>query len=228
MRSRRCSRSGWRSCGAGGTEARAAIPLALIAVAKLFLWPLAVWLIATGRFRIAWRAAVLAVGACALGVGRSIGFAGLGDYPQLLRVLAEGEQSRGYSLVAAGLALGLGPVAARAVAIAIGVGLLALCWREGRRGFDERSLALAFAAALAFTPILWPHYFVILLVPIALARRTFGPIWLIPALFWITPFQENFGADWRIFVGLAIAGAGALGREPSGVFARTRQYDPAL
>ena len=76
----------------------------------------------------------------------------------------------------------------------------------------------------------------ILLVPIALARRTFGAIWLIPALFWITPFQENFGADWRIFAGLAIAGAGALGRErvrrvrtdaPIRSGAMTRSWNPA-
>ena len=104
----------------------------------------------------------------------------------------------------------------------MGAGLIALCWREGRRGFDERSLALALAAALALSPIVWLHYFVLLLVPIALARRTFGPIWLIPALFWITPFEENFGADWRIAAGIAIAALAV------GASLRARQYDPAL
>ena len=121
-----------------------------------------------------------------------IGFAGLADYPQAAAGARRREQGRGYSLVAAGLALGLGPAAARAVAVAIGLGLLAFCWREGRRGYDERSLALALAGALALSPIVWLHYFVLLLVPIALARRTFGAIWLIPALFWITPYEENF------------------------------------
>ena len=169
------------------------------------------------------------VARCGAGRGREcaglgiIGFAGLADYPQLLRVLADGEQGRGYSLVSAGLALGLGPGVARAVAVAVGAGLIALCWREGRRGFDERSLALALAAALALSPIVWLHYFVLLLVPIALARRTFGPIWLIPALFWITPFEENFGADWRIAAGIAMPP-----RSPRGASLRARQYDPAL
>ena len=83
------------------------------------------------------------------------------------------------------------------------------CWREGRRGFDERSLALALAAALALSPIVWLHYFVLLLVPIALARRTFGAIWLIPALFWITPYEENFAQHWRIAVGIAAGRPGA-------------------
>src|SRR6185369_3496190 len=118
--------------------------------------------------------------------------------------LAEEEQHRGYSPVAAGMALGLDPALARAAAVALGAGLLALCWREGRRGFDERSLALALAAALVLSPIVWLHYFVLLLVPIALARRTFGAIWLIPPLFWITPFEENFGAHWRIAAGIAL------------------------
>jgi hypothetical protein len=91
------------------------------------------------------------------------------------------------------------------VAVAIGAVLLAACWREGRRGLDERSLVLALAAALALSPIVWLHYFVLLLVPIAIVRRTFGAIWLIPALFWITPYEEHFAQHWRIAVGIAVA-----------------------
>ncbi|HET6173289.1 MAG TPA: glycosyltransferase 87 family protein [Gaiellales bacterium] len=188
----------WREQG------RAAIPLALIVVAKLFLWPLTVWLVATRRVRVAVRGVLLAVVASALGWG-VIGFAGLADYPKLLNVLSDAEQGRGYSLVSGGLWLGLGPAAARALAIAVGAALLAFCWREGRRGLDERSLALALAAALALSPIVWLHYFVLLLVPIALARRTFGAIWLVPALFWLTPYEEHFAEHWRIAVGIAVA-----------------------
>ena len=217
-------------------QARAAIPLALIVVAKLFLWPLGVWLVATGRFRVAWRAR---------GARRRRERAGLGDHrlrrtrrlprsccacsPTPSRAAAT-RSSRPGSRSASS------PGAARAVAVAVGAGLIALCWREGRRGFDERSLALALAAALAFSPIVWLHYFVLLLVPIALARRTFGAIWLIPALFWITPFEENFGADWRIAAGIAIA-ALALGRcarvrrvrtdAPIRSGAMTRSWNPA-
>jgi alpha-1,2-mannosyltransferase len=184
-------------------HARAALPLALIIVAKLFLWPLTVWLVATGRIRVAVRGVLGAAAASAVGWA-VIGFAGLADYPKLLSVLSNAEQGRGYSLVSAGLWLGLAPAAARVTAVVLGAALLGLCWHAGRRGFDERSLALSLGAALALSPIVWLHYFVLLLVPIALARRTFGAIWLIPALFWITPFEENFGEHWRIVAALAL------------------------
>jgi alpha-1,2-mannosyltransferase len=184
-------------------RARSVLPLSLIILAKLFLWPLGVWLIATGRIRIAFRTAL----ACAVATALSwalIGFRGLDDYPRLLQVLSSYEQARGYSPVAAGLALGLGSTAARATAIALGLVLLGLCVALARRGDDRRSLMLALAASLALSPIVWLHYFVLLLVPIALAERRFSWLWLTPALFWITPFEENFGVHWRIVAGIAI------------------------
>ena len=170
------------------------IPLALIVVAKLFLWPLTIWLVATGRFRVALRGAVLAVVASALGWA-VIGFAGLGRLPEAAE-RAGRRRSRDAatrsSRRAWRWASGRAPRAPSPWPSAPGCS--PLCWREGRRGFDERSLALALAAALALSPIVWLHYFVLLLVPIALARRTFGAIWLIPALFWITPVRGELRA----------------------------------
>jgi alpha-1,2-mannosyltransferase len=182
----------------------AAIPVAFVIVAKLFLWPLGVWLLATGRMRVALRSALYGVAATAL-AWLAIGFAGLADYPRLLRVLSDAYQGRGYSPVAGGLALGLGSTAAHALAIGVGLVALGLCVVAGRRGDDAGSLALALAASLLLTPIVWLHYFVLLLVPIAIARRTFSPIWLMPALFWITPYEESFGAHWRIAAGLGLS-----------------------
>ena len=57
------------------------------------------------------------------------------------------------------------------------------------------------------SPIVWMHYFTLLFVAIALARRAFGAIWLLPALFWITPDEEFSHDRWRIGVGIAIATA---------------------
>lgn len=183
---------------------RAAIPIAAVIVAKLFLWPLGVWLLATGRVRVALRSVLYVIGACAL-AWVAIGLAGLAAYPRLLQVLATSEQARGYSPVSGLMALGLGSTGARVIATACGVVLLAACALVGRRGDDRRSLILALAAALVLSPIVWLHYFVLLLVPIAIARRTFSPIWLVPALFWATPYEEHFGEHWRIAVGLGLA-----------------------
>ena len=182
----------------------AAIPLAFVVVAKLFLWPLGVWLLATGRARIALRSALYATAATAV-AWAAIGLAGLGDYPRLLQVLAESEQAKGYSPVSGFLALGLGATAARGVATAVGVALVAGCVVTGRRSEERRSLILALAASLVLSPIVWLHYFVLLLVPIALARRDFSAIWLVPVLFWATPYEEHFGAHWRIALGTGIA-----------------------
>jgi Glycosyltransferase family 87 len=185
-------------------QARSAITFALIVVAKLFLWPLVFWLVATGRARVAVRGATLAIGVT-VAAWAAIGFAGLVEYPTLLRVLAEVEDPRGYSVIAGSLWLGASPLAAEVIAAIVGTGLLALCWLEGQRGNDQRSLTIALAASLALSPIVWLHYFILVVVPIALARRTFSPLWLVPALFWITPYEEHFGEHWRIAVGLGVA-----------------------
>ena len=112
-------------------EARAAVPLALIVMAKLFLWPLAVWLVATGRLRLALRGALLVVVASALGWA-VIGFAGLADYPQLLKVLASAEQGAWLLGRRRRARAGLGPGLARAVAV--GRGLRRCSRSAGARG----------------------------------------------------------------------------------------------
>jgi Glycosyltransferase family 87 len=201
-------------------EVKASVALAAVVVAKLFLWPIAVWLLATGRWRVTARAAAIALAVTAASWA-AIGFAGLTSYPALLRVLTDVEEGRGYSVVAGGLWLGAPAGLARILAVIIGATLLALCWREGRRRHDERSLMIAVAAALALSPIVWLHYFVLLLVPIALAWRAFSPVWLVPTLFWITPYEEHFGEHWRIGAGLTIAGF-ALGASARSNIGRRR------
>ena len=44
---------------------------------------------------------------------------------------------------------------------------------------DRLALTAAIAASLALTPILWIHYLVLLIVPLALARPRFAPLWLV-------------------------------------------------
>ena len=47
---------------------------------------------------------------------------------------------------------------------------------------DRVSLTAAIGAALVLTPILWIHYLVLLVVPLALARPRLSPLWLVPLI----------------------------------------------
>jgi hypothetical protein len=176
----------------------AAAAVAAAVVAKLFLWPVLLWLVVTGRRRTALLAVAGGLGACLAGWA-VIGFAGLRGYPHLLAVVSDIEQGSGYSPVAAGLALGLGPGAARLACLAAGLGVLVLAVRSGD---ERRTLGLAVVAGLVLSPVLWLHYFVLLLAPIALIRPRFSALWLLPSLLWLSPAEGTDGNPWRLAVGL--------------------------
>jgi hypothetical protein len=163
-----------------------------VVVLKLFLWPLALWLALTGRVRAAALAVATAVGLAAASWA-VIGFDGLDRYPRLLEKLVEVEAENSYSAFAISRALGLSELAARSLAALVGFGLLALAARAARASAvprldrDRRSLILVLAAALVLTPILWLHYLVLLVVPIALSRPRLSALWFAPLV--LTVFE---------------------------------------
>jgi hypothetical protein len=190
--------------------------IAVAVVLKVFLWPLVAWLVATRRFGAAAAAAGLAAGTT-LVAWAAIGVAGFSEYPHLLRRLSDVVADRGFSLVALGSDLGLGHGASRALPwIVGGVVLLAVVVAAGGADGDRRAFALAVVASILLTPIVWLHYFVLLYAPIALWRRSLSGAWLLPLLFWATPFQETSGDAWRVALGLAI-GVAALAAAARGV-----------
>jgi hypothetical protein len=169
-------------------QLRTAVAIGTAIVLKLFLWPLAVWLAVTRRLRAAAAAVVFAV-ALALVSWAAIGFAGIGDYPGLLRHLANDESTSSYSVVALGVRAHMPVVAARVVAVLVTLALLAAAVRVARderraaRDRDVATLTLTLAAALAASPIVWVHYFLLLLVPLALARPRLSLLWFVPFAF---------------------------------------------
>jgi glycosyl transferase family 87 len=180
--------------------------VAVLIATKVFLWPLLLWLAATRRGLAAVRALALAVGGVALSWAL-IGFAGLGSYVQLLDELSRLEQWKSYSAVAFGLVLGLSAGESRALAL-VACGLVAtaiLLLRLRKRGADADRLAfvLAVAAAFLFTPIVWTHYLALLVVPIAITRRTLTPLWFVPLAMWATPGQSD-GHAWQVVLGLVV------------------------
>lgn len=155
--------------------------MAYVMTAKVFLWPLWLWLIRTRRYA----AAGIAAGAALTAVFASwaaIGFGGLGEYPRLLARMTQLEGPRSYSLYSLLRSLGAGGAAAQVVVYGVTLGALvaALLFVRG----DREWLVAALGIALVATPILWPHYLVLLFVPVALMRRQLSHLWIAMLLLW--------------------------------------------
>jgi hypothetical protein len=180
---------------------------------KVFVWPLALWLLFTRRYAAAALSAGLAM-LLTVVTWAAIGFDGVSVYPDLVRTLADVVAARGYSLVAFADEVGLPRDVADVAPPVVGLTLTLLVLAMTRAGAEERvTYSLATLATLVFTPIVWLHYFTLLVVPLSLARPRFTPVWALLWLFWLTPVQENFGDLWRILLAAGVsvsAGAWAV------------------
>lgn len=174
---------------------------------KLFLWPLVVWLAATRRWLEAVLTAFLA-GAVTLAAWAVIGFDGFSEYPELLRRLTDIVEVRGFSLVALGVEAGLPERVSEALPFLVGLPLLAGLVAVARSGDGDRgAFSVAIVASIALTPIVWQHYFALLVVPLALARPRLAWAWGLMWIFWLVPAQGNGGAFWKIGVVVAVTAA---------------------
>jgi len=63
--------------------------------------------------------------------------------------------------------------------------------RLARERDDFRAFTCALLASMALTPIVWQHYILLLLAPLALVRPRFSVIWLLPILLWVNPAEGN-------------------------------------
>jgi hypothetical protein len=180
----------WRDRVPAAGAAAAGLAITL----KLFLWPLAVWLALTHRLR----AAAGAVGFTVLFVivpWAAIGFADIGGYPGLLHRLSSEEATSSYSVIALAVRAHLPETVGVFLSIAAALALLtAAVWAardEGRsrRERDVAALTLVLAAGLAASPIVWVHYFLLLLVPLALTRPRLSPLWFLPFVYY--PLGES-------------------------------------
>jgi hypothetical protein len=171
----------WRDRGP-----RSGALLGVAIAAKLFLWPLLFWLLGTRRYR----AAGAALAATWLGLvlpWAAIGFDGLGEYPDLLRIANDVYATHSYSVATILGGLGVDAEVASRGALAVGVVFGVLAFVVGRQGDDAGSVSLAVLAALLASPILWTYYFAFLLVPLALARPRFSGLWAALLLLWFIP-----------------------------------------
>ena len=192
--------------------------LCAVLVAKVFLWPLALWLLLTRRFRAL---AVAAAGTVVVTIAgwAAIGFAGFAQYPELLRTLGRIEYRRSYSLGALTHHAGLGWTAAQVVGPAAALLVIAVAARAADgRSRDSVLLIAALPGSLLAIPKLGLHYLALLLIPIAIVSPALTALWFLPVAFWLSPSQSSLGALWRnaLVLGLAaLVFAACLIRRPA-------------
>lgn len=178
---------------------RAASLVAVLALSKVFLFPLMLWLVATRRWKTAGAGAVISAALCLL-AWLPIHLSSLAAYPGLLHALASFESTFSYSLTSLAIGVGITSSVATAIAWAAGAAVVVLMLRVGR-GSDFLAFRLALAASFLLSPIVWGHYYILLAVPLALRWPRFGPVWL--AAIWIRSDTLALRAA-PLWVGLAL------------------------
>ncbi|MDX6599135.1 MAG: alpha,2-mannosyltransferase [Gaiellales bacterium] len=170
-----------------GQQAKGGLALGAVIVLKLFPWPLVLVLMAMRRMREALLAAVC-LGITA-GAWIIVSPSTAREYLDVARGLAAMQQQRGLSFVAFGVDAGLSPSAARVLMLAVGVGLLgAAMWIATTSHLAAEAYSVGMCAALALTPIVWNHYFLLCLVPLVLLYPRFSwHWWLAWAVGWFLP-----------------------------------------
>ena len=181
---------------------------ALIAL-KLFLWPLVIWLLATrriaGGLQAIAAAALITVGSWAI-----IGFAGVHEYLPLIRLFSDDSERRGYTPLTLALKVGFGFDAARGLWLAVGAALVGWMVVLGRRRLEREAFVVAIAASIVCSPTAWLHYYSLLIVPVAILRPRYSPLWLLPFVVIAAPAAAS-GPSWWSIVVMATFAAVILG-----------------
>lgn len=191
-----------------GAAAAAAVAL------KPFVWPIVLWLIVTRRVR----AALVAIGGSL--VATLLAFAVLG-FDQISRYLTDGSRVSSaffrisYTPVALGLDLGAGTAAATAIGALIALAAAGACVWAAVRGDDFLALTLTVALALLATPVLWMHYFALVVVPLAIAYPRLKAAWGLPVV--LIFFGSRSSSAGGIVIVLVVMGAVLLAAARRGV-----------
>jgi Glycosyltransferase family 87 len=189
---------------------------------KPFVWPLGLWLLATRRWRAAAWALVWGV-VINLISWAIVGFNEIGVYLHLSSEVTHALWMSGYSMMAVAHHLGLRRTAAEELLIVVSAVVAACVLYVGLLKRRERdALVLAVLLMLLASPLLWSHYFALLLVPLALSRSRLSPVWVVGLLMWpMPPRKPVHGWEEVLAWSLtAICIAVALSRRPGGMEGR--------
>lgn len=173
--------------------------------AKFVLLPLLVWTLVTRRFKATAVAGAATLGLLALSFVS--GPIGPRDYARILSALSDHEAANGIGLMSAFRRLGLGPVSAEAVALAVAAAVLTGAWLRYRALLDETIVyAGAIVAAILVTPVLWSHDLALLAAPLVARRASVATLAAFAAASWALAPPHRSSA-WSIVAGLLLLAA---------------------
>ena len=175
--------------------------LALGISLKIIVWPLLIWLLATRRYRAFAFTLVFSL-ALNLMAWAVVGYDQLPHYLKVATSFSAAGGHRGYSVINLILHLGGRPQLANALGYGFAAAVAALGFWLGREGRERLAFVLSIAVALLATPIIWLHYFGLLLVPLALIRPRVSPLWLVPVVTFACPPTDP--ATWQLVLVLAV------------------------
>jgi hypothetical protein len=190
---------------------------------KPFVWPLGLWLLATRRRRAA--AWALASGiALNLLAWSIVGFNEISTYRHLASKDLSVFWKAGYGITAVAHQLGWGRgVGDGLLLVAVALIAAAMLHKGLVKGRSREAFVLAVALMLVASPLVWIHYFVLLVVPLAITRPRFSTPWLVPLAMWLLPPATTV-AGWQLVLAWALVAAcvlgafrdGPVGRWPAG------------
>ncbi|MGO9750139.1 MAG: glycosyltransferase family 87 protein [Solirubrobacteraceae bacterium] len=167
----------------------AGLVTALAVSLKPFLWPLGLWMLATRRYRAAaWAVAFeLVLNGVAWAI---LGFGAVSAYLHLSGRVIGALYRTGYGIIALLVHVGATRSAGSLALVVVSIAIVAACLIAGWRGRDQSAFALAVALMLVASPLVWNHYFALLIVPLAIARPYLSPVWIAPLILWLCPATD--------------------------------------
>jgi Glycosyltransferase family 87 len=191
----------------------AAIALGAAMAVKPLMFPLVAWLLITRRIRASVASVLVALG-LALGSWTVIGYSGMRSYPALLQAWDHLYAGCGISLSALALKLGSPGFITTALPLVAAAALLAFAWRVARgvEG-DRRAFSAAVCAVVVAAPVVWSHYLVYLVVPLALAAPRLGWRWLPLALPWVFGHETSVTMYLQHTAGRIVPTASSVGSD---------------
>jgi hypothetical protein len=165
----------------------AGLLVAVLVSLKPLMWPVALWLLSGRR----WRASAYALAVAALlnlGAWALVGFHQIGAYLHAAARDTDVAWRTGFGVPALLAHLGASRTIGMAAMLVLSLALTLAVLHAGLIRHDQTvALTLSVALAIVASPLVWGHYLVLLLVPLALLRPRLEWLWALPIALWVAP-----------------------------------------